>query len=140
MLFKFENKLREFIKNKLIEYYSKEKGYSKGDWYLKGIPKSILERIKEEKDNPNSFLYKVKIEYPIEYLNIPDYKRIIETNWNNIFGKKFKNKGLLTKIKQNLENLIIPRNKIAHFIRLPEDDIKILENSCVLIKNTISKL
>jgi len=140
ILFEFENKFRDFIKNKLKKYYSIENGFIENDWYEKGIPKPILDKIDEKKDDPDSLLYKVEVEYPMEYLNFPDYKRVIETNWENIFCKDLSKRSLLKKIKDNLENLIVPRNKIAHCVILPEDDIKVLENSCTLIKNIISKL
>jgi len=140
ILFEFENKLRDFINNKLKKYYSIENGFIENDWYEKGIPKPILDKIDEKKDDPDSLLYKVEVEYPMEYLNFPDYKRVIDTNWENIFCKDLSKRSLLKKIKDNLENLIVPRNKIAHCISLPEEDVKVLENSCTLIKNIISKL
>jgi len=140
VLCKFENLIRSFIKFKLQHYYSEESGYNKNDWYQKGFPKEIIEKISKNKGDPNSVWYKVKLEYPIEYLEFTDYRKIIEYNNKDIFKESLKTEGNLRDLINCLEKLRVIRNKIAHCISLPFEDINILKGRVMEVSNLINNI
>jgi len=140
VLCKFENLIRSFIKFKLQHYYSEESGYNKNDWYQKGFPKEIIEKINKNKGDPYSVWYKMKIEYPIEYLEFTDYRKIIEYNEKEIFKESLKTEGNLRDLINCLEKLRVIRNKIAHCISLPFEDINILKGRVMEVSNLINNI
>lgn len=122
----FENKLRFFISSFLEEEVGP-------DWWESNVPIGVKNNIKTHRLNGWS---KELPKQNIQYTDFKDLRKIISSNWKDLFEKVFKN---LNHMNTYLEQIEIPRNTIAHSNVLSESMYIDLKNNTDKILNLVEQ-
>lgn len=118
LLFKVENKLRQFIEVKMVNKYGSE-------WWNIGITPSLRNKVDQmRKDELKVEWIVTNTKSSIEYLSFDHLQNLIINNWKDVFESVFHDQD---KIKLKLKELEIIRNAIAHTRTLSNDGMNRLE-------------
>jgi len=111
-LYIFENTLRSFVYDALIEHYEDK-------WYDK-LSNPVKQKIKQNKARWQSGL---KPRNELEFTELPNLSNIIKKEWTTLFGNNFKNIDQ-AELDQSLKKIEKFRNSIAHCRMFTEDEFR----------------
>ena len=133
ILFKFENELRVFLKDKLRSIYSNE-------WIDKGLSKEHRNSAESYKNKVGKFFSSIEYDFPLEYLVFPFYHQILKKNLSQITGEDSK---VTKNLEKKLSNLFLPldelRIAIAHCVEISKEDLERFKTNTELIMNFLNK-
>ncbi len=133
-LYLFENKLRDFLGDKLRSIYGDK-------WIEKGIPIEIIKKANNYKNKVGRYFYSIEYNFPLDYLDFPFYHHILENNLSQIINNKDpKNiENLKKKLSDFFSSLDELRIAIAHCIKISEDDLERFKINIKMILNFLNK-
>ncbi|MEM0049407.1 MAG: Swt1 family HEPN domain-containing protein [Candidatus Bathyarchaeia archaeon] len=124
-LYIFENTLRNFIHNCLLERYGEK-------WF-----EELSQRVKKEiEENKKRWRGGIQPRTPLEFTTLPTLSNILMSKWSDVFQDKFKNTNP-TSLKESLNKIEGFRNTIAHNRMLTEDESKVFYYE---VKSVLSSL
>lgn len=124
----FELVLRQFIMEGLKKKYE-------DNWLLQGIPKDIKENWSNRKDADVKEGIEPELEI-INYADFSDYKKIILSNWKEIFSDCFKDKDKLSVRLDDLNNL--GRKPIMHVRSINKEKVGVTNYAISWLRSRIS--
>lgn len=128
--FVFENSMRTFIKQAL-------EGKFGDTWWRNGVPKNIKKKCEERKRRDRKQQFdRIPSFGMLYYADFPDYKKIINANWDGVFALLIKDKDLFNKKYAVLEPIRIDE---AHSKTLDERSVKTFEKISDEIINMIDR-